>query len=70
MKTVGKILIGILEAIVVLYAIFVIVLMLSYNEFGYTEVGSHTYVSINDQNITELSNFFNILKHMHIFKRG
>ncbi len=57
MKTVGKILIGILEAIIVLYAIFVIVLMLSYNEFGYTEVGDHTFVSINDQNITELSDF-------------
>lgn len=57
MKKVLKILVGFLELVIIAYAVVVIMIMLSYNKFGYTEIGDNTYVSVVDENKSELGDF-------------
>ena len=57
MKKVLKILVGFLELVIIIYAVFVIMIMLSYNKYGYTEIGDNTYVSVVDENKSELGKF-------------
>lgn len=52
-----KILVGLVEVIVIVFAIFVIIVMLSFNDKGFTEIKGKTYVAIDDKNIVELKNY-------------
>lgn len=57
MKKVSKILLGILEFVIIAFAVLVIVLEMGTNEFGFTQIGETTFISIDDENITELDTF-------------
>lgn len=50
-------LVGLVELLIIVYAIFVIVIMLSFNDKGYTEINGKTYVAVDDTNIAELKNY-------------
>lgn len=57
MKKVGKILFGILEAIIILYVLIVTIGLLCKNKFGYTEINGKTLIIVDEDNITELTEF-------------
>ena len=52
-----KVLVGLLQVIVIIYAIFAIVVMLNFNDKGYTEILDKTYVAVDDKSVTELKNY-------------
>lgn len=52
-----KIIVGLLEVIVIVYAIFAIVVMLNFNEQGFTEINGKTYVAVDEKSVTELKNY-------------
>ena len=57
MKKGLNILVGLVELLIIVYAVFVIVIMLSFNDKGYTEFRGKTYVAVDDTNIAELKNY-------------
>ena len=57
MKKGLNILVGLVELLIIVYAVFVIVIMLSFNDKGYTEINGKTYVAVDDTNIAELKNY-------------
>ena len=57
MKSILKILLGILEIVVIAFAIFMVATVFMRNEYGYTQFGDKTWIIIDDMNITELPHF-------------
>ena len=57
MKNVLKVLLGILEILVIVFAIFMVSTIFLRNKFGYTQFGKNTWIIIDDMNVTELSHF-------------
>jgi hypothetical protein len=57
MKNVLKTLLGILEIVVIIFAIFMVSTIFLRNKFGYTQFGKNTWIIIDDMNITELTHF-------------
>lgn len=57
MKKVGKVLLGILQVIIVVYVIAVTACLMSTNDYNYTQFGNDTLVIIDNSNVSELSSF-------------
>ena len=57
MKKGLNILVGLVELLIIVYAVFVIVIMLSFNDKGYTEFRGKTYAAVDDTNIADLKNY-------------
>ena len=57
MKKVLKVLLGIIEIIVVVFAITITTLMLSKNQFGYTQIGDKILVNVTKDNEDYLTQF-------------
>lgn len=57
MKLVGKICLGILEALLIIYVMVITTFLLCTNKYGYTEINGKTLISINEDNSAELTDF-------------
>lgn len=57
MKSVLKIFGGLLELIFIVYAVFMILLVMSTNKYGFTQIGDYTFIPVDEYTITELYNF-------------
>lgn len=57
MRKVLKCLLGIVEVIIIVYAVSITTLLLSKNKFGYTQLGNNILVMINEDNKENLTRF-------------
>jgi hypothetical protein len=57
MKSILKILLGIVEIAVIIFAIFMVSVIFMRNDFGYTQYGKNTLIIVDDYNTTELQHF-------------
>lgn len=57
MKNVLKVFLGILEILIIIFAIFMVSTIFLRNKYGYTQFGKNTWIIIDDMNTTELSHF-------------
>ncbi|MBQ7104421.1 MAG: hypothetical protein IJN90_01045 [Bacilli bacterium] len=57
MKSILKILLGILEIAIIIFAIFMVATVFMRNEYGYTQFGDKTWIIIDDMNIAELPHY-------------
>lgn len=57
MKSILKFVLGIVEIIVIIFAIFMVSVIFMRNQYGYTQYGDNTLIIIDDMNITELTHY-------------
>lgn len=57
MKSVFNFLLGLLECVIIVFAVCMVSVLFFKNKFGYTEIGGNTLIIMTDENTAELTHF-------------